>query len=114
MTIYIIGAGAIGKALAVCLTQHRKDIQLILGCVDDTSSYSDMLSLKLKSGQELTADVKLNFSSNFSEVGDLVELTNKFFGIKELAEKLKSKVINAPIVILQNGIALKLKKSMII
>tara|TARA_R110002049_G_scaffold47793_9_gene138033 strand:+ start:272 stop:1186 length:915 start_codon:yes stop_codon:yes gene_type:complete len=107
MTIYIIGAGAIGKALAVCLTRNGKDVQLIRGRVDDGSSYSEKITLKLKSGEELTADVKFNSLSNFTEFNGLVVLTNKSFGNGELAEKLKSKAINTPIVILQNGLGIE-------
>ncbi|GLB54096.1 hypothetical protein NBRC110019_31370 [Neptunitalea chrysea] len=107
MTIYIIGAGAIGKALAVCLTRNGKDVQLIRGSVDDGSSYSEKITLKLKSGQELTADVRFNSLCNFSDLNGLVVLTNKSFGNKELAKKLKSKAINSPIVILQNGLGIE-------
>lgn len=107
MTIYIIGAGAIGKALAICLTRHGKDVQLIRGRVNDGSSYSEMLTLKLKSGQELTANVKFNSMSNFTQFNGLVVLTNKSFGNKELAEKLKSKANNSPMVILQNGLGIE-------
>ncbi|WP_347374045.1 2-dehydropantoate 2-reductase [Aequorivita sp. Q41] len=107
MTIYIIGAGAIGKALAICLTRHGKDVQLIRGRVDDGSSYSEMLRLKLKSGQELTANVKFNSMSNFTQFNGLVVLTNKSFGNKKLAEKLKSRATKTPIVILQNGLGIE-------
>lgn len=107
MTIYIIGAGAIGKVLAVCLTRQGKNVQLIRGSVDDGSCYSKRLTLKLKSGQGLTADVKFNSLSNFTEFNGLVVLTNKSFGNTGLAEKLKNKVINTPIVILQNGLGVE-------
>jgi len=108
MTIYIIGAGAIGKTLAVCLTQHGRDVHLIRGRVDDGSSYSEKITLKLKSGQVLTTDIRFNYLCNFSDLNNgLVVLTNKSFGNKELAKKLKSKAINSPIVILQNGLGIE-------
>ncbi|WP_147679080.1 ketopantoate reductase family protein [Algibacter pacificus] len=108
MTIYIIGAGAIGKALAVCLTRHGRDVHLIRGRVDDGSSYSEKITLKLKSGQELTTDIRFNSLCNFSDLNNsLVVLTNKSFGNKELAKKLKSKAINSPILILQNGLGIE-------
>ncbi|WP_299671368.1 ketopantoate reductase family protein [uncultured Polaribacter sp.] len=108
MAIYIIGAGAIGKALAVCLTRHGRDVHLIRGRVDDGSSYSEKITLKLKSGQELTTDIRFNSLRNFTDLNNgLVVLTNKSFGNKDLAKKLKSKAVNSPIVILQNGLGIE-------
>ena len=107
MTIYIIGAGAIGKALAVCLVRNGKAVELIRGSVDDGSSYNEKLTLKLKTGQELTAEVKFNCMSNFLELNGLIVLTNKSFGNNELAKKLKEKAINTPIILLQNGLGIE-------
>ncbi|MDD7886194.1 ketopantoate reductase family protein [Flavivirga sp. 57AJ16] len=108
MNIYIIGAGAIGKTLAVCLTRHGKNVQLIRGSVDDGSLYSEMLTLTLKSGQNLTANVRFNSLSNFTKFNGLVVLTNKSFGNRKLVKKLKDKIFNTPIVILQNGLGIEI------
>ncbi len=41
MNIYIIGAGAIGKALAVCLSRNGKTVRLIRGSVDHGKQYTE-------------------------------------------------------------------------
>ncbi|RNL75292.1 ketopantoate reductase family protein [Sinomicrobium pectinilyticum] len=107
MKIYIIGAGAIGKTLAVCLALNGKDVQLIRGSVDDGNTYKEKLTVKLKAEQELTAEVAFNSLSNYSELNGLVILTTKSFGNRELSKKLVSKAIRTPIVILQNGLGIE-------
>jgi 2-dehydropantoate 2-reductase len=41
MKLYIIGAGAIGKALAACLAWHGKNVELIRGSVAKGKEYSE-------------------------------------------------------------------------
>lgn len=107
MNIYIIGAGAIGKALAVCLSRNGKTVRLIRGSVDHGKQYTEKLTVKTGTGQELTAAITFNTLSNFSGLDGIVVLTNKSFGNEELAEKLKHKAGHTPIILLQNGLGIE-------
>ncbi|WP_200978197.1 ketopantoate reductase family protein [Echinicola sp. 20G] len=104
MKIYIIGAGAIGKTLAVCLSLNGSDVQVIRGSVDEGSEYVEKFTLYLKSGEVLTSDIKINYLNSCSTFDGLIILANKSFGNRELAKKLKDKAKNTPLVILQNGL----------
>lgn len=52
----------------------------------------------------MQAEVTISTLSNYTELNGIVLLTNKSFGNEELAEKLKTKAKNTPIVFLQNGL----------
>ncbi|MDN5210794.1 2-dehydropantoate 2-reductase [Fulvivirgaceae bacterium BMA12] len=107
MKIYIIGAGAIGKALAVFLKINGKDVEIIRGSVDDGSSYYEEITLSLKDDSKLKAEIKFNTLINLPVLDGLIILTNKSFGNARLCEKLKGKIHDSPIVILQNGLGVE-------
>ncbi len=104
-TIYIIGAGAIGKALAVFLKLEGKNVILIRGSIDDKSNYFEKIKVELTNNNtEVEAKVRVSTISNFSTLNGIVVLTNKSHGNRHLAQALKNKINNSPIVILQNGL----------
>jgi 2-dehydropantoate 2-reductase len=105
--IYIIGAGTIGKALAVSLKLNSKDVTILRGSVDDGSNYEEKISLLLNDGSEIEATIEFSSLINFTELKGLIILTNKSYGNASLAEKLKGKVSNSPLVILQNGLGVE-------
>lgn len=49
--IYIIGAGAIGKALAVCLANARKDAVLVRSSRDHQPDKSESIRLNLSTAR---------------------------------------------------------------
>ncbi len=107
MKVYIIGAGAIGKALAVCLKTNGKEVELVRGSVDDGNCHDVSLTLKFRDGKSITADVRVNTLSNLPKLAGLIVLTNKSFGNRNLAEKLKGKTGSYPIVLMQNGLGVE-------
>lgn len=107
MTIFIVGAGAIGKVLAVYLKLQGKDVHLIRGSVDDGSTYTETITVTLKDGSVVTAGVPFSTLRNFSALDGLVVLTNKSFGNAALAKTLQQKAQHAPIVLLQNGLGVE-------
>jgi 2-dehydropantoate 2-reductase len=106
-TIYIVGAGAIGKVLAVCLKLENKDVVVLRGSVDNKSNYVEKIRVELADKTNLEAEVEISTLSNFSELNGVVVLTNKSFGNEQLAKALKGKSGNSPIVILQNGLGVE-------
>ena len=105
--IYIIGAGAIGKALAVFLKLENKNVVIIRGSIDNEPIYKNQISVKYNKTQSLKAEVEIATLSHFSTIDGLVILTNKSYGNGELAKKLKGKIGNSPIVLLQNGLGIE-------
>jgi 2-dehydropantoate 2-reductase len=105
--IYIVGAGSIGKTLAVLLKLSGKDVTIIRGSVDDTSSRKQKISVLLNDQSELEAEIEVTSLSNLSVIDGVILLTNKSYGNEDLSEKLKSKTNNSPIVLLQNGLGVE-------
>jgi ketopantoate reductase len=50
--VYIIGAGTIGKVLAVCLSIGGKKVVLLHGSVDNGESHRENIRVKLSSHQK--------------------------------------------------------------
>jgi 2-dehydropantoate 2-reductase len=101
--IYIIGNGVIAKALAVALVLNNKNVTILRGSVDQQPSSIENIQVETADGT-LAAEVKVSTLSNYEKLDGIILLTNKSFGNKELADKLKSKADNSPIVFLQNGL----------
>lgn len=102
--IYIIGAGAIGKSLAVFLKLAHKNVTLIRGSVDDHSSYTAHIRVMQDNAVMLEADVPVSTLSNFAELDGIIVLTNKSYGNENLAMALKGKTGISPVILLQNGL----------
>jgi 2-dehydropantoate 2-reductase len=102
-TIYIIGAGAIGKALAVFLKNQGKDVVLVRATSDDPS-HEENLTVTLndnRSVQGFVTDIGL---PGLEKLDGIVVLTNKSFANEVIADRIMNKVGNSPIVIMQNGL----------
>ena len=106
-SIYIIGSGAIGKALAVFLKLNNRNVVLIRGSIDDQSVQSETFQVELSDKTILTASVEVNTLSNFKELNGIIVLTNKSFGNAQLSQSLKGKINSSPIVVLQNGLGVE-------
>jgi 2-dehydropantoate 2-reductase len=101
--IYIIGNGVIAKALAVALTINGRDVIILRGSTEDQSSCDENIEVEIAE-EVISAAVKIDSLANYNSLEGLILLTNKSFGNKVLAEKLKLKAVNTPIVFLQNGL----------
>ncbi len=104
--VYIIGAGAIGKALAVFLQVSRRRVTLIRGSVDDGTHIHEITNVKLEDSI-LQTEIEINSLSNFQELDGIIVLTTKSFGNVNIAESLKGKTKNSPVVLLQNGLGVE-------
>jgi 2-dehydropantoate 2-reductase len=102
-TIYIVGAGAIGKVLAVFLKLQQKEVVLIRGSVDDQPSEIQSLRVQMADAS-FHASVEVNTLANIEALTGIVVLTNKSFGNEALACALKPKLNGSPIVVMQNGL----------
>ncbi len=102
--IYVIGAGAIGKALAVCLASAGKDVVLVRSSLDHQVDEVQNVQLKLADGSKLHADLELITFNSIHQPNGIFVVASKSFANEGIAEKLRKLAINAPIVLLQNGL----------
>ncbi len=103
-TIYIIGAGAVGKALAVFLKGKGQNVIIIRGSIDNNSSYTEKIKVQFNDKEEFEAEIEISSLSRFTALNGIVVLTNKSYGNEQLAGKLSPKIGSSPVVILQNGL----------
>lgn len=102
--IYIIGAGAIGKALAVFLKDEGRTVILLRGSVDVASNSIEEITVELSDHSVKKAEIEISSLERFKVLDGIVVLTTKSFGNNQLAIKLQKKINNSSLVILQNGI----------
>jgi 2-dehydropantoate 2-reductase len=105
--VYIIGAGAIGKVLAVCLSNDGKKVVLLRGSVDNGETRSENIRVMLASHEIIEAEVTIDTLSNYRSLEGLVVLCNKSYGNAALADALKDKIGCSPVVLLQNGLGVE-------
>jgi 2-dehydropantoate 2-reductase len=102
--VYIIGAGAIGKVLAVCLVNDGKKVVLLRGSVDHGETHRENIRVTLSSQEIIEAEVTIETLGNYRSLEGLVVLCNKSYGNAALADALKDKIGYSPLVLLQNGL----------
>ncbi|MDH3708350.1 MAG: 2-dehydropantoate 2-reductase [Cyclobacteriaceae bacterium] len=105
--IYIIGAGAVGKSLAVSLKLHQRDVTIIRGSVDQADRYVERIEIWYNNQEALVQEVEVSTLNHHSELEGVVVLTNKSYGNDELARKLEGKTSSSPVVLLQNGLGIE-------
>ncbi|AHM60684.1 ketopantoate reductase ApbA/PanE domain-containing protein [Flammeovirgaceae bacterium 311] len=105
--IFIVGSGAIGRALAVFLTLNNRQVVMLRGSVDEGESYRSQVRVELMNQESLEATFQTSTLGSFSELDGLIVLTNKSYGNKRLSSLLKGKIKDAPLVILQNGLGVE-------
>ncbi len=103
-TIFIIGAGAIGKVLSVFLKQQGKDVVLVRGHIDDEITYQENIVVELKHDEIIERNIQVSTISNCKSLDGLVVIATKSYGNEQIAKKLKEVNCTSPIVILQNGL----------
>lgn len=103
-TVFIIGYGAIGKVLAVCLTLAGRKVIILRGSIDTGESTTKHIKVEMSDGSINEADITVDSLSNYNELDGLIILANKSFGNEDLAYRLKNKAGASPIVVMQNGL----------
>ncbi len=103
-TIYIIGAGAIGKALAVFLSYSGKKVILLHGRDQEKREYTETIQVTVSNGEIVKSNIYISTIDHYAVLNGIVVVTTKSFSNHQMAEKLKNRIGNSPIVILQNGL----------
>lgn len=105
--VFIIGAGAIGKVLAVCLGNDGKKVVLLRGSVDNGETHRVNISVKIPSQEVMEAKVTIDTLGNYQSLEGLVVLCIKSYGNAALADALTQKIGHSPLVLLQNGLGVE-------
>lgn len=75
--------------------------------MDDQPRHEEIINVELSNKNTLEASLEFSTLSHFDTLNGLVILTNKSFGNAKLADSLRCKLNDAPIVILQNGLGVE-------
>lgn len=102
--IYIIGSGAIGRALAVFLQRENKEVVLVRGSVDNRPKEENAITVFDKDDRKYQQKVLTTTFSNLEIINGIVLIAVKTFANNEIARKLKKIRGSFPIVLLQNGL----------
>ena len=106
-TLYIIGAGAIGKALAVFLKQQGRPVCLVRASVPHIPLYPEKIRVILPGEQILEATVDSISLDLLPLLEGLLICTTKSHGTRALASSLFPKSAGSPLLILQNGLGVE-------
>lgn len=101
--IYIIGSGAIGKALAVFLKQEKRQVKLVRGSVDNIPNIMQNISI-IGKDETFQQEIAITAFSNLSVINGIVLITTKTFANDDIAKKLKEIEGNFSVILLQNGL----------
>ncbi|MGF1672045.1 MAG: ketopantoate reductase family protein [Balneolaceae bacterium] len=102
--IYIIGSGAIGKALAVFLQQENKPVILVRGSVDHKPVEENVITVLDQDNQKYQQKITTTTFSNLASISGIVLIATKTFANTDIAKKLKDINGSFSIVLLQNGL----------
>lgn len=102
--IFIIGAGAIGKVLAVCLQVAGKEVVLLRGSVDHVPSHTEHIQVLREQAPPLEAGIMVSSISRHLPLDGLIILANKSYGNTGIAQLLEGHTGNSPLVVMQNGL----------
>lgn len=105
--INIIGSGAIGKSLAVFLSNAGKEVRLFRGREDEGDSRREMIRVELGSGELLEEEISVDSIAGVQSFDGPVVLATKSFGNARLAAIIQNKIDRSPLVILQNGLGVE-------
>ncbi len=102
--IYIVGSGAIGKALAVFLKLENKDVILVRGSIDHVPAKEILITVTNQDNQKFQQRIMTTTFSHLTSINGIVVIATKAFANAELARKLKNIKGDFSIVLLQNGL----------
>ncbi len=102
--IYIIGSGAIGKALAVFLQHEKKNVVLVRGSVDNLPDEETLITVTNQDHQKFQQKITTTTISNLTDINGVVLIATKTFANAKLAQILNDKKGSFSIILLQNGL----------
>lgn len=106
-TIYIVGAGAIGSALAAQLSHQGRDVVVVRTSRSDVMRGPAEFVVRDAAGSEVRASIDTVSLDLLEGLQGIVAITAKSYANADLARKLADRGAKGPIVILQNGLGIE-------
>lgn len=106
--IYILGAGAVGMALAACLAKAGRDVTLVRTRPQD--DFEDVVPITVTDGQgtAFTVSVQTTSLARLHALGGVIVITTKTYANADIATVLGSKDVSGILVVMQNGLEVEL------
>ncbi|MHA1991822.1 MAG: ketopantoate reductase family protein [Candidatus Hodarchaeales archaeon] len=105
--IFIFGAGAIGIALAINLILNDRKVMIVRTSREDISETKMTISLKNVEGENVEVPVTTISLKKLTNINGIIIVTTKSYVNESIAKQLKEKLINSPIVVMQNGLGVE-------
>jgi len=103
---YIIGAGAIGRALAVILHRHQREVVLVRAS-EVVPATTQRIEVLLNDGVSISEEIAVWALRDIARLDGIIVVATKSYGNFQVADMLKGKVGGAPLVVLQNGLGVE-------
>ncbi len=105
--IYILGAGAIGLALAVYLINDGKKATVVQ--VRKNNPHKEILSIsvQLSDGSVIKAPIEMISFSELKDIHGIIVIASKSYANAFISSQIQEKGITSPIVLMQNGIGVE-------
>ncbi len=105
--VFILGAGAIGMALAVHLELENRDVVLVRTSRDDVAEEERSISMMTVKDELVKVDVKTISLEKLEYLDGIIVNAAKSYANEMIAKKIRKKTIQAPIVVMQNGLGVE-------
>ncbi|GAA4415517.1 2-dehydropantoate 2-reductase [Nibrella viscosa] len=106
-TVYIVGNGAIGRALAVSLITAGRQVVMLRGSRDDLPARPETIRLETAEETRLEATLPVTSLRAVGRLDGLIVIATKSYANPTVALALNEKGNDSPIVILQNGLGVE-------
>ncbi|MHA1968579.1 MAG: ketopantoate reductase family protein [Candidatus Hodarchaeales archaeon] len=106
-SIFILGSGAIGLALAINLVNHDRNVILVRTSKEDFSKEKIEVSLKNVQGEIVKASITMVSLNKLKTLTGIIVIATKSHVNDIIATKLKERKVISPLVIMQNGLGVE-------
>ena len=105
-TIYILGSGAVGFPLAAYLADAGRNVIAVRTSRQDISR--NIITVSVQNGTDrLSVPIETISLAQLTRLDGLIIITAKSYANATIALALKDKIVNGPLVILQNGVGVE-------
>lgn len=105
--VFVLGAGAIGLALAVHLKLDGRDTVLVRTSIDDFEEEMIPISLITLEDRLINVNVRTVSLERLEHLDGIIVITAKSYANETIATKLGKKTKQSPIVVMQNGLGVE-------
>lgn len=103
---YVIGAGAIGRALAVILQRYQREVVLVRAS-EAVPAATQRIEVLLNDGVSISEEIAVWALQDIGRLDGIIVVATKSYGNFQVADMLKDKVGEAPVVVMQNGLGVE-------